>query len=322
MKAATLTIDTVEQFYIEVDPKGKVDALARVIKEEKPDQAIIFVRTKIGVDRLARDLDRQGIRVKALHGDMSQGQRDGVMIAFKGERERLLVATDVAARGLDISGVTHVFNYDPPNSPDVYVHRIGRTGRVGRSGRAITMITAKQKDDLEAIERHAKTEIVEWAPGKQTEAAKAAAAKPHLEAKARGGEPELDTPAARDEPKPTPQPRSHRSRLPSRRPRRARPGAAAACWAASSLSRPLPRSPCPPWGAEARPRRRPSRSRPPKSRRRPRSPWRRPKRTRWPRPRAPGDAPPAPHQAAAATGHGRHQQAPDRRRPQPRPRAG
>ena len=190
VKAATLTIDTVEQFFIEVDPKGKVDALARVIKEEKPEQALIFVRTKIGVDRLARDLDRQGIRVKALHGDMSQGQRDGVMIAFKGERERLVVATDIAARGLDISGVTHVFNYDPPNSPDVYVHRIGRTGRVGRSGRAITMITAKQKDDLAAIERHAKTEIVEWAPGKQTEAAKAAAAKPQLEAKARGGVPE------------------------------------------------------------------------------------------------------------------------------------
>jgi ATP-dependent RNA helicase DeaD len=100
--------------------------------------------------------------VKALHGDMSQGQRDGVMIAFKGGRERLLIATDVAARGLDISGVTHVFNFDPPNSPDVYVHRIGRTGRVGRSGRAITIVTPKQRDDLAAIERHANTEIQPW----------------------------------------------------------------------------------------------------------------------------------------------------------------
>ena len=81
------------------------------------------------------------MRVKALHGDMSQGQRDGVMIAFKGGRERLLVATDVAARGLDITGVSHVVNYDVPNSPDVYVHRIGRTGRAGESGRAITLIT-------------------------------------------------------------------------------------------------------------------------------------------------------------------------------------
>ncbi len=134
VRAATLTIDTVDQFYIEVSDRDKPDALAKVLKAENPEQAIIFARTKIGVDRLARRLGDAGMRVKALHGDMSQGSRDGVMIAFKGGRERLLVATDVAARGLDISGVTHVVNYDIPNSPDVYVHRIGRTGRVGRSG--------------------------------------------------------------------------------------------------------------------------------------------------------------------------------------------
>ena len=100
--------------------------------------------------------------MKTLHGDMSQGQRDGVMIAFKGGRERLLIATDVAARGLDITGVSHVVNYDVPNSPDIYVHRIGRTGRAGESGRAITLITPKQRRELEAIERHAKTEIEQW----------------------------------------------------------------------------------------------------------------------------------------------------------------
>jgi ATP-dependent RNA helicase DeaD len=93
---------------------------------------------------------------------MSQGSRDGVMIAFKDGRERLLVATDIAARGLDISGVSHVINYDMPNSPDVYVHRIGRTGRVGRSGRAITLVTPKQRRELEAVERHANTEIEPW----------------------------------------------------------------------------------------------------------------------------------------------------------------
>jgi len=162
VRAATLTIDTVDQSYIEVSDRDKPDALARVLKAEDPEQAIIFARTKIGVDRLARRLGDAGIRVKALHGDMSQGSRDGVMIAFKGGRERLLVATDVAARGLDISGVTHVVNYDIPNSPDVYVHRIGRTGRVGRSGRAITLITPKQRRELEAIEKHAKTEIHPW----------------------------------------------------------------------------------------------------------------------------------------------------------------
>jgi ATP-dependent RNA helicase DeaD len=162
VRAAQLTIDTVDQSFIEVSDREKPDALARVLKEEDPEQAIIFARTKIGVDRLARRLDDAGIRVKALHGDMSQGSRDGVMIAFKGGRERLLVATDVAARGLDISGVTHVINYDVPNSPDVYVHRIGRTGRVGRSGRAITLITPRQRRELQAIEKHAKTQIHPW----------------------------------------------------------------------------------------------------------------------------------------------------------------
>ena len=162
VRAATLTIDTVDQFYVEVPDREKPDALVNVLKEERPEQAIVFVRTKIGVDRLARRLGDAGVRVKALHGDMTQGQRDGVMLAFKGGRERLLVATDVAARGLDITGVSHVVNYDVPNSPDVYVHRIGRTGRAGESGRAVTLITPKQRRDLEAIERHAKTEIEQW----------------------------------------------------------------------------------------------------------------------------------------------------------------
>jgi ATP-dependent RNA helicase DeaD len=162
VRAATLTIDTVDQFYVEVPDREKPEALVRVLKDERPEQAIVFVRTKIGVDRLARRLGDAGVRVKTLHGDMSQGQRDGVMLAFKGGRERLLVATDVAARGLDITGVSHVVNYDVPNSPDVYVHRIGRTGRAGESGRAVTIITPKQRRDLEAIERHAKTEIEQW----------------------------------------------------------------------------------------------------------------------------------------------------------------
>jgi ATP-dependent RNA helicase DeaD len=162
VKAATLTIDTVDHYFVEVPDPEKPEALVRVLRAEDPEQAIVFVRTKIGTDRLARRLGDSGVRVKALHGDMSQGSRDGVMLAFKGGRERLLVATDVAARGLDITGVTHVVNYDIPRSPNVYVHRIGRTGRVGRSGRAITLVTPKQRRELEAIERHAKTEIEPW----------------------------------------------------------------------------------------------------------------------------------------------------------------
>jgi ATP-dependent RNA helicase DeaD len=164
VRAATLTIDTVDHYYVEVRDGEKPDALVKVLKDEQPEQAIVFARTKIGVDRLARRLGDAGVRVRALHGDMSQGQRDGVMLAFKGGRERLLVATDVAARGLDITGVSHVVNYDIPNSPDVYVHRIGRTGRAGESGRAITLITPRQRRDLHAIERHANTEIEEWSP--------------------------------------------------------------------------------------------------------------------------------------------------------------
>ena len=178
VKAATLTIDTVEQFYVDVPDRGKAEALARVLKAERPEQAIIFARTKIGVDRLARSLGDQGVRVKALHGDMSQGSRDGVMISFKDGREKLLVATDIAARGLDISGVTHIINYDMPNSPDVYVHRIGRTGRVGRSGRAITLVTSKQRPDLEAIERHANTTIAPWGVNGDAPSNGAAAAAP------------------------------------------------------------------------------------------------------------------------------------------------
>ncbi len=165
VEAETLTIDTVEQFQLPVDAKGKPDKLVEVLNAEKPAQAIVFVRTKIRCDQLYRTLRDRGMNVRALHGDMSQGSRDGVMLAFKGGRVPILVATDVAARGLDISTVTHVINYDVPVSPDIYVHRIGRTGRVGRSGRAITFVEDRQKRELEAIERHIGTSIAQWRAG-------------------------------------------------------------------------------------------------------------------------------------------------------------
>src|ERR671918_1379132 len=164
-KAATLTIDTVEQFFLETKGQEKNDALVRVLEAEKPDQAIVFTRTKIRTDQLYRTLRDKGMNVKALHGDMTQGARDGVMISFKSGRLPILVATDVAARGLDIVAVTHIVNFDVPTSPDVYVHRIGRTGRVGRSGRAITFVEPRQRRELEAIERHANTRISPWAEG-------------------------------------------------------------------------------------------------------------------------------------------------------------
>src|SRR5512144_2281322 len=168
VKALTLTVDSVEQFQLDVKPADKADRLVEVLAAERPEQALVFVRTKIRCDQLYRKLRDRGMNVKALHGDLSQGQRDGVMLSFKGGRVPILVATDVAARGLDISTVTHVVNFDVPISPDVYVHRIARTRRVGRSGRAITFVEARQQRELEAIEKHIGTGISPWSPGATT----------------------------------------------------------------------------------------------------------------------------------------------------------
>jgi ATP-dependent RNA helicase DeaD len=158
----TLTVDKIQQAYVEVPAKEKAARLVELLKTEEPEQAIIFTRTKIGASKLEKLLKDKGLDVKALHGDLSQGVRDGVMISFKDHRVRLLVATDIAARGLDVDHVTHVINYDVPNSSETYVHRIGRTGRVGRTGRAITFVTPDQKDEIARIERDVKTKIGEW----------------------------------------------------------------------------------------------------------------------------------------------------------------
>jgi ATP-dependent RNA helicase DeaD len=157
-----LTVDAIQQAYVEVPAKEKAARLVELLKTEEPEQAIIFTRTKIGASKLEKTLKDKGLDVKALHGDLSQGTRDGVMISFKDHRVRLLVATDIAARGLDVEHVTHVINYDVPNSSEIYVHRIGRTGRVGRTGRAITFVTPDQKDEIARIERDVNTSIGEW----------------------------------------------------------------------------------------------------------------------------------------------------------------
>ena len=172
VEAPTLTIDTVEQFQLLLEAPDKPQALIEVLRAEaasagadEPQQAIVFVRTKVRCEQLFRLLRDRGLNVRALHGDMSQGSRDGVMLAFKAGQVPVLIATDVAARGLDISTVTHVINYDVPTSPDTYVHRIGRTGRVGRWGRAITFVERRQQRELKAIERHIGTAISRWEPG-------------------------------------------------------------------------------------------------------------------------------------------------------------
>ncbi len=130
----------------------KPAALGRVLDVENPTAAIVFCRTRTEVDELTETMNGRGYRAEALHGGMSQQQRDRVMDRLRGETAELLVATDVAARGLDIDHLTHVVNYDVPSSPDAYVHRIGRVGRAGREGVAITLVEPRQHRHLKAIE--------------------------------------------------------------------------------------------------------------------------------------------------------------------------
>ncbi|MEP6958694.1 MAG: DEAD/DEAH box helicase, partial [Nitrospirota bacterium] len=138
----------------------KVAALARILDIEAPKSALVFCRTRIEVDELTTMLTGRGHRAEAIHGGMNQPQRDRVMSSFRSGQTELLVATDVAARGLDIPSVSHVVNYDLPTSPEVYVHRIGRTGRAGREGAAITVIDPREQRLLWNIEQLTKAKIV------------------------------------------------------------------------------------------------------------------------------------------------------------------
>jgi ATP-dependent RNA helicase DeaD len=134
-------------------------ALARVIEVADANSALVFCRTRLEVDEVTAMLTDRGHRAEAIHGGMSQGQRDRVMQAFKAGQIQLLVATDVAARGLDIPQVSHVINYDLPSSAEVYVHRIGRTGRAGREGTAITILDPREQRLLRTIEQHTKARV-------------------------------------------------------------------------------------------------------------------------------------------------------------------
>lgn len=154
-----LTVPQIDQVFYETRESIKVDALCRIIDLEDIGQGIIFCRTKRGVDELVVALEARGYFADALHGDLSQQQRDRVMKRFRDGKTELLVATDVAARGLDINNVTHVINFDIPQDPVSYVHRIGRTGRVGRKGKAITLISPKEYRQLRLIENLIKTRI-------------------------------------------------------------------------------------------------------------------------------------------------------------------
>lgn len=152
MKMKEVTIDLIDQEYIEVPEREKFDVLCRLLDIQDPDLAIIFGRTKRRVDEVTEALKKRGYMAEGLHGDLSQAKRDTVMRQFRESTIDLLVATDVAARGLDISGVTHVYNYDMPQDPESYVHRVGRTGRAGQTGIATTFVVPREMEHLRAIE--------------------------------------------------------------------------------------------------------------------------------------------------------------------------
>jgi ATP-dependent RNA helicase DeaD len=143
----------IEQSYIEVQERQKFEALCRLLDIESPELAIIFGRTKRRVDELSEALQKRGYSADGLHGDLSQNQRDNVMRKFRDGSIDVLVATDVAARGLDVSGVSHVINFDLPQDPESYVHRIGRTGRAGKEGSAWSFVTPREIDHLRFIEK-------------------------------------------------------------------------------------------------------------------------------------------------------------------------
>jgi ATP-dependent RNA helicase DeaD len=160
VKTKEVTVSNTEQFFIEMQERQKFEVLCRVLDIQSPNLAIVFGRTKKRVDELSEALNRRGYSAEGIHGDLSQAKRDSVMGSFKRGDTEILVATDVAARGLDIDGISHIYNFDIPQDPDNYVHRIGRTGRLGKAGVAITFITSREMGQLRMIEQTTKRKII------------------------------------------------------------------------------------------------------------------------------------------------------------------
>lgn len=152
IKAKEMTADLIDQYYVRSKDYEKFDIMTRLLDVQTPELTIVFGRTKRRVDELARGLEARGFKAEGIHGDLSQQKRMSVLRSFKNGNLDILVATDVAARGLDISGVTHVYNYDIPQDPESYVHRIGRTGRAGKGGMSVTFVTPSEMGYLHVIE--------------------------------------------------------------------------------------------------------------------------------------------------------------------------
>lgn len=159
VKKQQLTTNLTDQIYFEVHRNDKFEALSRIVDIEPSFYGIVFCRTKVDVDTVASKLIQRGYDADALHGDVSQHQRERILKKFKSKTINILVATDVAARGLDINDLTHVINYSLPQDPESYVHRVGRTGRAGKEGTAITFVTSAEYRKLMYIQKIAKTDI-------------------------------------------------------------------------------------------------------------------------------------------------------------------
>ncbi|MFB5520221.1 degradosome RNA helicase CshA [Enterococcus casseliflavus] len=172
IKAKEMTADLIDQYYVRSKDYEKFDIMTRLLDVQTPELTIVFGRTKRRVDELARGLEARGYKAEGIHGDLSQQKRMSVLRSFKSGQLDILVATDVAARGLDISGVTHVYNYDIPQDPESYVHRIGRTGRAGKGGMSVTFVTPNEMSYLHVIENLTKKRMTPMRPPTEKEAFK------------------------------------------------------------------------------------------------------------------------------------------------------
>jgi ATP-dependent RNA helicase RhlE len=172
------TAERIDQRVVHVGRADKPDMLSRMLKDEPVERALVFTRTKHGADRVVRNLAKSGIAAEAIHGNKSQGQREKALAAFRSGRVANLVATDIAARGIDVAGISHVINYDLPNIPETYVHRIGRTARAGSAGVAISLCSADEAPFLRSIEQLIKCRIPSNGAGGNEQAAPLEAAAP------------------------------------------------------------------------------------------------------------------------------------------------
>jgi ATP-dependent RNA helicase DeaD len=156
-----VTVESIRQMYISVSEDKKFDLLLRVLEREKPRQCIIFCERKRWADELYRDLRHVHKHTATMHGDLEQPQRERIMQGFREGKITYLVATDVVGRGIDVTNISHIINYDLPHDPENYVHRIGRTGRMGADGVAIAFVTSEQGEQLTAIESYINKQIQE-----------------------------------------------------------------------------------------------------------------------------------------------------------------